>query len=274
MTRGERLLKTIYETIRNSPHWENSVLIITYDEHGGFYDHVAPPQTVAPGDATTDPANDLYHFDFRQLGVRVPAVIVSPLIPKGLIDSTIYDHTSVLATVESIFGLQPLTERDTQAHTLNHLFSLATPRTDAPTTLPAPAESGIKCPGDPGASAARMLLVTPDAALATEPVPASLQGFLHVAFLRDVQASPPEEYASRMARYLRIKTHLEAQHYMDEVRQKVEPPEAEIRSDLFVRQHCWLECDDLTFSQRDEVLVHHWCRDDQARDAPALPPEK
>jgi hypothetical protein len=72
VTRGERLLKTIYETIRNSPHWESSVLIITYDEHGGFYDHVAPPPTVAPGDATPDPANDLYHFDFRQLGVRVP----------------------------------------------------------------------------------------------------------------------------------------------------------------------------------------------------------
>jgi len=59
--------------------------------------------------------------------VRVPAVIISPFIPKGVIDSTIYDHISVLATVESIFGLRPLTERDKQAHTLNHLFSLATP---------------------------------------------------------------------------------------------------------------------------------------------------
>jgi phospholipase C len=220
-------LKTIYETIRNSPHWENSVLIITYDEHGGFYDHVPPPQTVAPGDATTDPANDLYHFDFRQLGVRVPTVIVSPLIPRGTIDHTVYDHTSVLATVESIFGLQPLTERDTHANTLNRLFSLATPRRDAPTPLPAPAVSGIRCPGDPGASAASTLLVPPDAAMATEPVPSSLQGFLHVAFLRDVQASPPEEQASRTARYAQIKTHLEALQYMEEVRQKVEPPEAQ-----------------------------------------------
>ena len=227
VTRGERLLKTIYEAIRNSPHWESSVLIITYDEHGGFYDHVAPPATVAPGDATTDPANDLYHFEFRQLGVRVPTVIVSPLIPKGLIDSTIYDHTSVLATVESIFELPPLTERDTHAHTFNHLFSLTTPRTDAPTTLPAPAQSGIRCPGDPGASAASTLFVPPEAALATESVPSSLQGFLHVAFLRDVQASPPEEHASRTARYLRIQTQLEAHHYLEEVRQKVEPPKAQ-----------------------------------------------
>ena len=223
VTRGERLLKTIYETIRN---WENSVLIITYDEHGGFYDHVPPPQTVAPGDATTDPANDLYHFDFRQLGVRVAAVIISPLIPRGTIDHTVYDHTSVLATVESIFGLQPLTERDKHANTLNHLFSLATPRTDAPTTLPAPAGSGIECPGDPGASAATKLLVT-DAAPAREPVPSSLQGFLQVAFLRDVQASPQEEQESRTTRYLQIKTRLEALQYMEEVRQKVEPPKAQ-----------------------------------------------
>jgi phospholipase C len=157
----------------------------------------------------------------------VPTVIVSPLIPKGLIDPTIYDHTSVLATVESIFELPPLTERDTHAHTFNHLFSLTTPRTDAPTTLPAPAQSGIRCPGDPGASAASTLFVPPEAALATESVPSSLQGFLHVAFLRDVQASPPEEHASRTARYLRIQTQLEAHHYLEEVRQKVEPPKAQ-----------------------------------------------
>ncbi|TMC20274.1 MAG: phosphoesterase [Chloroflexi bacterium] len=226
VTRGERLLKTIYETIRNSPHWESSVLIITYDEHGGFYDHVPPPQTVAPGDATTDPANDINHFDFRQLGVRVSAVIISPFIPKGVIDSTSYDHTSVLATVESIFGLQPLTERDKHANTLNHLFSLTTPRRDAPTTLPAPSDSGFRCPGDTVASAATRLLVT-DAAPATEPVPSSLQGFLHVAFLRDLQATPPDAQASRTAKFMNIQTHLEAKRYMEEVRQKVEPHEAQ-----------------------------------------------
>ncbi|HXZ03448.1 MAG TPA: alkaline phosphatase family protein, partial [Ktedonobacteraceae bacterium] len=73
VTRGEGLLKTIYETIRNSHVWDNSVLIITYDEHGGFYDHVPPPQTVAPGDAITDPGNNSNNFNFEQLGVRVPA---------------------------------------------------------------------------------------------------------------------------------------------------------------------------------------------------------
>ena len=223
VTRGEGLLKTIYETIRNSPHWDNSVLIVTYDEHGGFYEHVPPPQTVAPGDAITDPGNNTNHFDFKQLGVRVPAVIISPLIPKGVIDSTIYDHTSVLATIESIFGLLPLTERDKQANTLNHLFSLTIPRNDAPTTLPAPANSGITYDQIHGASTADKLLVT-DATSATEPVSPSLQGFLHVAYLRDMQATPQAEQANLTARFTNIKTQQDARLYMDEVRQKVEPP--------------------------------------------------
>ena len=157
--------------------------------------------------------------------MRVPAVIISPLIPKGVIDSTIYDHTSVLATVESIFGLLPLTERDKQAHTLNHLFSLTTPRQDAPTTLPAPANSGIKSDDNNGASVAAGSLGA-DAASATEPISSSLQGFLHVAYLRDLQATPQAEQANLTARFSNIKTQLDARRYMDEVRQKVEPPNA------------------------------------------------
>ncbi|HYX49673.1 MAG TPA: alkaline phosphatase family protein, partial [Ktedonobacteraceae bacterium] len=222
VTRGEGLLKTIYETIRNSPHWENSMLIITYDEHGGFYDHVVPPQTVAPGDAITDPANNTNHFDFKQLGVRVPAVIISPLIPRGVIDATVYDHTSVLATIESIFGFAPLTERDKQANTLNHLFSHITPRTDAITTLPAPAHSGIE-DDTLGASPVVRSFAT-ETASATAPVSPSLRGFLHVAYLRDMQATPPAEQANQTARVTNIKTQLDARLYMDEVRQKVEPP--------------------------------------------------
>jgi len=222
VTHGEALLKSIYETIRNSPHWESSLLIITYDEHGGFYDHIPPPQTVAPGDAITDPGNNTNNFDFKQLGVRVPAVIISPLIPRGIIDSTIYDHTSVLATIEGIFGLSPLTERDKQANTLNHLFALTTPRTDAITTLPAPAQSGIETETT-GASLVERSFAT-EAASATAPVSPSLQGFLQVAYLRDKQATPSTEQANLTARFANIKTQLDARLYMDEVRQKMEPP--------------------------------------------------
>ncbi|TMC99324.1 MAG: phosphoesterase [Chloroflexi bacterium] len=222
VTRGEALIKNVYEAIRHSPHWESSVLIITYDEHGGFYDHVPPPQTIAPGDKLTDPENSRFAFDFTQLGVRVPAIIVSPLIPRGTIDHTVYDHTSALATLEEIFGVLPLTERDKHAHPLNHLFSLTTPRTDAPLTLPEPAASGIECGGETEESLAARQVAEHPAKAAAPPDP-SMQGFLHVAFLRDMQTTPPEERAQKAARLRNIQTRRDAKQHLAEVRHKVEP---------------------------------------------------
>lgn len=105
ITRGEKLIKDTYEAIRNSPHWNRSLLIITYDEHGGFYDHVPPVGATPPGDDWTDPRQNKQGFDFSLLGVRVPTVIVSPLIPRGTSDHTQYDHTSVLKTLDSLFDL-------------------------------------------------------------------------------------------------------------------------------------------------------------------------
>lgn len=116
---GEQLIKDVYDGIRGSANWTRSVLIVTYDEHGGFYDHVKPPGEVpAPGDVPNK-----YNFDFTQLGVRVPAVIVSPLI-LPTIDHTVYDHTSVLATLRARFPqIGWLTERDRLANDLGHLFT-------------------------------------------------------------------------------------------------------------------------------------------------------
>jgi phospholipase C len=150
VTRGEQLIKDVYEAIRNSDQWERSVLIITWDEHGGFYDHVPPPAAVAPGDPPGDPNYVQVGFDFRQLGPRVPAVVISPLIERGVIDHTVYDHASIPATAERLFGLDAMTDRDAQANDVRHLLTRDTPRTDAPTTLPEPAESGWRCEGDPG----------------------------------------------------------------------------------------------------------------------------
>lgn len=215
VTSGEKFLKKIYETIRNSPHWNESLLIITYDEHGGFYDHVFPPATVAPGDGITDPESNHHNFDFKLLGVRVPTVIISPLIPRGTIDHTLYDHTSVLATLEHLFGLQPLTKRDQEANTFTHLFSLREPRTDAPNTLPAAASSGIVC----DELTAELLR---DASNLEAPIDNVLKGFLHVAFLRDQQVSTTsEEKQQRLDQYQQITTQGGALAYMDEVRQRI-----------------------------------------------------
>jgi len=106
---GEQLLASVYAAIRESPYWNNSLLIITYDEHGGFYDCVAPGVAVGPGDNPNYGPNK-HGFDFTQYGVRVPAVVVSPLIPGGTVDHTVYDHTSILKTITQLFGLGPLTD--------------------------------------------------------------------------------------------------------------------------------------------------------------------
>jgi phospholipase C len=146
VTRGERLVKDVYEAIRSSPVWPRSLLVVTFDEHGGFYDHVAPPPAVAPGD-TWGEGNNKHGFQFDRLGVRVPAIVVGPHVPRGAIDHTVYDHTSLLATVEHLYGLEPLTARDAAAARFDHLFAAA-PRDDAPERLPDPAVSGIReCEG-------------------------------------------------------------------------------------------------------------------------------
>jgi len=124
------------------------MLIITFDEHGGFYDHQSPPATVPTGDDSKY-ANQAYAFLFDRLGVRVPAIVVSAFTGRGTIigddpnePATVFDHSSVLATVEKRFGLEPLTKRDGAANTLEVAINLAAPRllpTEALTELPKPA---------------------------------------------------------------------------------------------------------------------------------------
>ena len=95
------------------------MLVITWDEHGGFYDRVAPETTVNPDDKVSP------EFDFTLLGVRVPTLLISPWIPPGTVDHTLYDHSSIPATLKSIFGTrESLTKRDAHAHTFEHNCSL------------------------------------------------------------------------------------------------------------------------------------------------------
>lgn len=98
LTAGEELIFSIYDAIRSRKEvWNSSLLIITYDEHGGIYDHVHPPPAIAPGD--NSPKNP--SFDFTRYGVRVPAVIVSPFTPQGPIDD-LSDHTSIIACARKL----------------------------------------------------------------------------------------------------------------------------------------------------------------------------
>jgi phospholipase C len=221
VTRGEMLIKATYEAIRNSPRWNNSLLIITWDEHGGFYDHAIPPPAVAPGD--TEAAHNQFGFNFELYGPRVPAVIVSPLIPRNLVDHRLYDHASIPATLEALFGLKALTRRDAAANNLTSLLSLSIPRTDAPATLPAPAQSGLTVlPTFAGPDVLAGLAEQPPASRPLDTVnDGNLPGVLHAALRNDLDLSPPEQHPQIMARVSSIKTRAEAGRYLQQVKQKV-----------------------------------------------------
>jgi phospholipase C len=142
---GEQLIAQVYNAVRSSPCWKSTMLIITYDEHGGCFDHVPPPAAIPPDGVVNNP----YGFRFDRYGVRVPAVIVSPYVPPGSRikpqpnprDGVTYpfDHTSIIATVRELFmkGAPPLTDRDGNAPSLLNALSLSVPANDGPQSVEA-----------------------------------------------------------------------------------------------------------------------------------------
>ena len=233
VTRGEQLIKDVYEAIRNSPHWETSLLVVTFDEHGGFYDHVPPPAAVPPGDTVTQ-SYVQHGFEFDQLGVRVPALVISARTPKGVIDHTLYDHTSMLATVERLFGMKSLTERDKAANDFLHLFALETPRTDAPTTLPDPAPNPnpLQCGDDEDEDVllirrselrlAQRTGVYRDRATADFEPTSTQIGFTQVALLKVLQTAEHPEREEWIDQYKAMTTAVDYALFMTEARLKVE----------------------------------------------------
>jgi phospholipase C len=148
---GETLIASVYNAVRSSPCWRNTLLVITYDEHGGCYDHLPPPAAISP-DGIID--ND-YGFDFSSYGVRVPAVLVSPYIPPGSKirnppsgdgSVTPFDHTSIIKTVRELFTLGgQLTARDAVAPSLMSALTLPQPTNDGPATVEAaPAQPSVE----------------------------------------------------------------------------------------------------------------------------------
>jgi phospholipase C len=225
VTRGESLIKNVYEAIRSSPAWNSSLLIVTWDEHGGFYDHVIPPAAVPPGDTPTDDDNNQFGFTFAQYGARVPTIVISPLIPRNLIDHRVYDHASIPATLEACFGLNALTQRDAKANNLTPLVSLSTPRGDAPMLLPAPAQSGVGGCDPVSFSAVRLtdraLLAPFEVSRPHDPLDQeNIPGFLFSALRADVMLSPREQTPAIVARFRSLKTRADGHEYLNEVRQK------------------------------------------------------
>lgn len=138
---GDRLIHDIYEAVRtsSSPKGSNAVntlLLITFDEHGGCYDHVPPPAVTKP---TPETGPGEMGFTFDRLGCRVPAIAVSAYTKRGSIIHDEMHHGSVTATLSRLHGLEPLNDRDQSANTLLNVVNLDKPRhpSDWPVTTPA-----------------------------------------------------------------------------------------------------------------------------------------
>ncbi len=119
--KAQKLLADVYNALRANPDlWASTLLVVLYDEHGGFYDHVEPPGAVPPDDH-----HEEYTFD--RLGIRVPALLISPWVDQGL-DATVFDHTSLLKYLTEKWGLGPLRNRTAQASSIGKLLRRDTTR--------------------------------------------------------------------------------------------------------------------------------------------------
>ncbi len=146
---GEHLIADVYDALAANPAvFNETALVITYDEHGGFYDHVTPGSAPNPDGFNSPNSDDSpqfktadFSFAFDRIGLRVPTVIISPWIPKGVAEHRTLQHTSVIKTVTEMFSLNgPLNNRDKSATSFADLFkTLTTPRTDMPAKLDRPA---------------------------------------------------------------------------------------------------------------------------------------
>ncbi len=106
LVQGQQHVASLIQAVQSSPYWKNTAIVITYDENGGRWDHVSPP---APADRWG-------------VGTRVPAIVISPWAKHGFVDHTQYETVSILAFIEKIYGLQPLSTRDAAANPLANAF--------------------------------------------------------------------------------------------------------------------------------------------------------
>ncbi len=212
VAKGEQLILDTYNAVRSGPGWASTLLIITYDEHGGCYDHVPPPSgATPPGDGSVGEDG----FDFTRFGVRVPAVLVSPLISAGTVfrGSGPIDHTSVLKTLQELFGVAPLTARDAAAASLGDVLTLESPRTDDPLAGVAAPASHVHHPSASSPSHLEMVQAMRVAALPIR----NEKGFY------DALAEPPDfDSAAQLTDFVRDRTAAWSQHVQRQKRRRAD----------------------------------------------------
>ena len=223
---GEGFIKEVYEAIRNNPVWESTALLIVYDEHGGIYDHVTPPA------CTPDEFQDAgTGFQFDRLGVRVPAVLVSPWVPEGTIvpGHRVFDHASIPATVTEHFigSWDARSPREKSANTFLDILSLGAARNDVANFDAASAAPPKMLAAKPGmiptlraeaASVKAVMNSAPVPGAANPQRPLSKDSLLwdHVLHLHDVEMTLPREKQTQV--YLgSIRTEADAGAYIEKV---------------------------------------------------------
>ena len=135
---GQSFVSRVVNAVMSGPQWQHTLLIWLYDEHGGFYDHVAPPHAIKPDNIKPKLSKDNVPGAYDQLGVRVPAVVVSAYSRPHAVTNVVHDHTSVLAEIEELWNLPALTYRDANAADLSDFLNFGHPSFATPPTLAAP----------------------------------------------------------------------------------------------------------------------------------------
>jgi phospholipase C len=134
---GQQFTSKVIGALMKSPDWSSAAFFLTWDEHGGYYDHVVPPAAPIPDDHAQigSPTDTKARFD--QYGIRVPALVVSPWSRPHFVSHVIHDHTSILRTIEIRFGLPSLTRRDAKALPMTEFFDFSHASFASPPALPA-----------------------------------------------------------------------------------------------------------------------------------------
>jgi phospholipase C len=151
---GESFVHSVVSACLSSPQWPKLALFYTYDEHGGYYDHVPPPKAIPPDDIPPDltlSAKGTYPAGFDRYGFRVPLTVISPWAQPRYVSHQVADHTSLLAFVEHKWNLPPMTRRDAAAWDLRDMFDTSQPHWLKPPALPGPPDiqaSLDKCHAD------------------------------------------------------------------------------------------------------------------------------
>ncbi len=134
---GQQFAAKVVDTIAKSPYWAHAVVFITYDEHGGLFDHVPPPKACAPDDLSVA-LDGGEKPTFANLGIRVPFIVVSPYAKKHFVGHHVYDHTSINRFIEARFVLPALTNRDANAEAPWEMFDFDNPPHAAPPVVTMP----------------------------------------------------------------------------------------------------------------------------------------